>query len=166
MKDFLASIVFGERYTNGFQSLFDELRDLNLINIGELFELAVSKHSGIAMCPRNTPNIDLVTNYQLKNSQTYPEHLLKDKMYAYISVEKTTAPILAAVYERLTNKIYFFHFPPESYTYIQANTIKIPFTNHGTPVYVPTGRAKINWWLYKLNSFDELCEIVKVPAKC
>lgn len=166
MKDFLASVVFGERYTNGFETIFNELRDCNLINIGELFELAVSRYSGIPMCPRNTPNIDIVTNYQLKHAQTYPEQLLKDKMYAYLSVEKTTAPILAGVHERLTNKMYFFHFPPEAYTYIRANTIKIPFTNYGAPIYVPTKNTGINWWSYKLNTFDELCNIAKVPTTC
>jgi hypothetical protein len=129
------------------------LSSQNLINIGELAELAISKKSGVALCDKNTPEVDLVTGVQIKHAQTNP-HSNSGRLLAHVSIKGTTAPILAIVTERKRNKQYFFRIPYEARAHLVGNTIAIPFDDWGYP-------GSSQWWAYQVDSFDELCELAK-----
>lgn len=125
----------------------------NLINIGELAELAISKKSGVSLCDRNTPEIDLVSGVQIKHAQTNP-HSNSGRLLAHVSIRGTKAPILAIITERKRNKQYFFHIPYYARAHLCGNTIAIPFDDMGYP-------GSSQWWSYEVESFEKLCELAK-----
>lgn len=125
----------------------------NLINIGELAELAISKKSGVALCEKNAPEVDLVSGKQIKHAQTNP-HSNSGRLLAHISIKGTRAPILAVVTERKRNKQYFFHIPYHARAHLCGNSISIPFDDMGYP-------GSSQWWEYEVDSFEELCELAK-----
>jgi hypothetical protein len=70
MRDVLAEAYFGVDVDNKM-TLMEAivlLRKHDLINHGELAERAISVQSGVQMCEKNTPNIDLVTGKQVKSA--------------------------------------------------------------------------------------------------
>ena len=125
----------------------------NLINIGELAEIAISKKSGVSLCDRNTPEVDLVSGVQIKHAQTNP-YANSGRLLAHISIKGTQAPILAVVTERKRNKQYFFHIPYKARAHLCGNAISIPFDDMGYP-------GSSQWWQYEIDSFEELCELAK-----
>lgn len=152
----LTKTVFEENLHKEFvlADILSSLNDLDLLNIGELAELAISKKSGIEKCTKLTENIDLVTGVQIKHARTH----LRPNGYRIATVSrKTTAPILLVVSEMYTKKQYFFHIPYEAHCHLSANTISINFNEFGWP-------NNGQWWRYEVKSFDELCEIAKIPA--
>jgi hypothetical protein len=132
------------------------LGDMNLIQVGELAELAISKKSGVDRCERNFPNIDLVSGVQIKHAQTNPEHRFRDKntVRAHVAIKGITAPILAVVTERITNKQYFFYFPYYTFSMYSGHSFSIGFDREGNP--------NNGWpWGHQVESFDELSELAK-----
>ena len=129
------------------------LSEHNLINIGELAELAISKKSGVALCEKNAPEVDLVSGKQIKHAQTNP-YSNNGRLLAHISIKGTRAPILAVVTERKRNKQYFFHIPYNARAHLCGNAISIPFDDMGFP-------GSSQWWQYEVDSFEELCELAK-----
>jgi hypothetical protein len=150
----LVETIFDKRLTEKktLRETIDMLFDMNLINIGELAELAISKKSGIDQCSKNTPGIDLVSGKQIKHAQTNPDNQGKvSTLFAYITIKGITAPILAVVTERVTNKQYYFYFPYKSFCMYNGNTFSICF--NGT-----TGEPTRGWaWEYEVESFEKLC---------
>jgi hypothetical protein len=128
------------------------LDSLNLINIGELAELAISKHSGVDLCTKNTPEIDLVSGKQIKHA-TVRKPASSDYYLAYISIN-TTSPILCVITNPILNEQYFLHIPYRAFRHLNGNTINISFGRDGTP------RAS-QWWEYEVESFEKLCELAK-----
>jgi hypothetical protein len=134
------------------------LEEKRLIDIGELAELSVSKHSGIGRCSKNTPEIDLVSGHQIKHGATSLEKWYvtgKRKLGAYISIKGHTRTILAVITENLTQKQYYFVFPYESYRRKAGNTIRVPFEHDGRP------KRDNQWWSHEVPSFEYMCEIAK-----
>jgi len=97
MSNVLTQTLFGNELltTMSLESAINLLLAKNLINVGELAEQAISKKSGVAMCGKNTANIDLVSGVQVKYSTvTMPASSIR--YLAYISIN-TTAPILCVI---------------------------------------------------------------------
>lgn len=155
MADVLTRAVFGKKLnlTMTLDSALEMLRMQNLINYGELTEQAVSIKSKIERCPRNTPNIDLISGKQIK----YASVSKGAKSASYIASigRKTTAPILCVVDNPVTNKKYYFHFPYEAHSHLKGANIKI---NFGTNGIEPTDN---DWMKYRVESFEKLCELAK-----
>jgi hypothetical protein len=130
------------------------LEDRNLINIGELAEQAISIGSNIALCSKNTPEIDLVSGKQIKHGRTNPgtQHT---GLKAFCSIRNHTSTILFVATETHTGKEYYFVFPYSSYYRYHGNTICIPFDWVGEPV------RSNKWWAYEVESFEKLCEAAK-----
>lgn len=153
----LTKTVFGNNLDRSFKlsAVLSGLNDLNLLNIGELAEKAISMKSGVEQCTRNTPEIDLLSGAQVKHAQT---SFLKNSPWqiqkAYISIKGTTAPILAVVTERVTGKQYFFNIPYQARRHLSGNTISICFDKHGNP-------GNSQWWAYEVQDFKTLCEMAK-----
>jgi hypothetical protein len=157
MKDVLVETVFGRKLKSEMtlEKAIQMLKDLDLIDIGELAEQAISKTTKIARCSKNTPDIDLVSGVQIKHAQTNTEHIVKSQLNAWISIKDHTAPILAVVTERVTKKQYFFHIPYRVYSKQNGNAICVPFESDGTP------RLSNHWWRCQIPSYEALCELAK-----
>lgn len=156
MKDILLETVF-ESDLKKMMTLEDAiilLKSMNLINVGELAEQAISKKSGVDMCDRNTPEIDLISGKQIKHATTNPVRNRPNLRKAYISIAGTTAPILAVITETITNEQYFLYIPFSAYSHLTGNTIALGFDKDGEP-----GRSQ--WWNYQVDSFEELCALAK-----
>jgi hypothetical protein len=153
--DVLFETIFGEllQKTMTLEKAIALLADQDLINIGELAEVAISKRSGVSLCEKNTPEVDLVSGVQIKHAQTNP-YANSGRLLAHVSIKGTSAPILAVVTERKRNKQYFFSIPYSARAHLYGNTIAIPFDAAGNP-------TDNQWWQYEVNSFDELCELAK-----
>jgi hypothetical protein len=124
----------------------------NLINVGELAEQAISKKSGVAMCGKNTANIDLVSGVQIKYS-TVKKPASSKYYIAYISIN-TTAPILCVINNPVLNEQYFLHIPYRAFKHLSGNCINIVFGKDGHP-------GTSQWWHYEVDSFEQLCELAK-----
>lgn len=155
MNNVLFESIFGETLKSPMtlEKAIQVLSSHNLINIGELAELAISKKSGVELCEKNTPEVDLVSGVQIKHAQTNP-HSNSGRLLAHVSIKGTTAPILAVVTERKTNKQYFFHIPYSARAHLTGNAISITFDNYGFP-------GSGQWWAYEVESFEKLCELAK-----
>ena len=70
MNNPLTQTLFGNELLTmmSLENAINLLLSKNLINVGELAEQAISKKSGVAMCDKNTANIDLVSGVQIKYS--------------------------------------------------------------------------------------------------
>lgn len=130
------------------------LESRGLINIGELAEQAISIGSNVALCSKNTPEIDLVSGKQIKHGKTNPS-TQNTGLKAFCSIKNHTSTILFVATETLTQKEYYFVFPYSSYGYYYGNTICVPFDWRGTPM------RSNKWWKYEVASFKELCEAAK-----
>tara|TARA_R110000772_G_scaffold242832_1_gene355507 strand:+ start:142 stop:609 length:468 start_codon:yes stop_codon:yes gene_type:complete len=155
MSNALTQTLFGNELftTMSLENAINLLLSKNLINVGELAEQAISKKSGVAMCGKNTSNIDLVSGVQVKYSTvTKPASL--DRYLAYIGIN-TTAPILCVITNPvLNNKQYYLHIPYRAFRHLRGNCINISFGKDGEP-------RPSQWWHYQVDSFDELCELAK-----
>lgn len=153
MRNELTQTVFGDLLNKKF-TLADTLAMLDkmdLLQNGQLAELAISKTSGIAMCGKLTKNIDLVTGKQIKHART---HLRPTgSWYATIS-RNTTAPMLVVISETATGKHYYLNIPYNAHSHMAGNTINISFGRNGTSF-------NSHWWKHKVDSYDELCELAK-----
>lgn len=155
MKDILAETYFGEDVNNTMTLMeaINVLRTHDLLNIGELAERAISVGSGVDMCDKNTPNIDLVTGKQIKHA-TVKKPASSDHYKAYITIN-TRAPILCVITNPINKKQYFLHIPFNAHKHLSGNCINIGFGKDGcTP-------ANSHWWRFKVNSFEELCNLAK-----
>ena len=154
MNNALTQTIFGNEL-HAHMSLLDAISLLgskNLINVGELAEQAISKKSGVAMCSKNTANIDLVSGVQIKYA-TVKMSASSDYYRAYISIN-TTAPILCVINNPVINEQYFLHIPYRAFRHLSGNCISISFGTDGQP-------GSSIWWQYEIDSFEELCELAK-----
>lgn len=154
MRDVLAEAYFGDDVDNTM-TLMEAiilLRRHNLINHGELAERAVSVQSGVDMCDKNTPNIDLVTGVQIKSAQV-TKSANNDHYKAHIGI-KTTAPMLCVITNLVEEKQYFLHIPPSAHRHLSANAISIPFGKDGLG-------GSSHWWRFQVDDFKSLCELAK-----
>ena len=154
MRDILAETYFGADVNNKMTLMeaINLLRSHDLLNSGELAERAISVRSGIDMCRKNTPNIDLVTGKQIKHA-TVKKAGTRLFYRASISIN-TTAPILCVITNPFDGEQYFLHIPYSAHRYLTGNCITIPFGKDGQ------GGAS-RWWAYQVDSFQELCDLAK-----
>jgi hypothetical protein len=154
MNNILLDILFGDELhqSMSLKEAVDILIKRDLINIGELAELAISKHSGVALCDKNTPDIDLVTGKQIKHALVR-KPLSSDTYLANIGI-RTTADILCVITNPVIKEQYFLHIPYKAFRHLSGNAIAISFGKDGYP-------RSSQWWKYEVSSFDELCKIAK-----
>lgn len=75
-------------------------------------------------------------------------------------VHTKVGDIRVMCYERIQDKFYYFIFPNASFQHIPSSSnIEIPFESDGTPRRFPkSSLAKMNWWNYEVDSFEEMSE--------
>jgi len=154
MSNVLTQTLFGSQLyiPTTLENAINLLLSKNLINVGELAEQAISKESGVAMCSKNTANIDLVSGVQIKYA-TVKMSASTDYYRAYISIN-TTAPILCVITNPVIKQQYFLHIPYKAFKHLSGNCINISFGKDGKP-------GSSIWWHYEVDSFKELCELAK-----
>lgn len=154
MSNALTHTLFGSELSTmmSLENAINLLLAKNLINVGELAEQAISKKSGVAMCGKNTANIDLVSGVQIKYS-TVTKPASSERYLAYISIN-TTAPILCVINNPVLNEQYFLHIPYRAFRHLSGSCITITFGKDGNP-------GSSQWWHYEVDSFEELCELAK-----
>jgi hypothetical protein len=148
----LTKTVFGDKLDKSykFSDVLAELDELDLLNHGELAELAISTKSGVQQCAKLTENIDLVSGKQIKHAKTY----FRNGSWIATVSRNTTAPMLIVITEQNTKKQYFLHIPYEAHRHLAGNTIGISFGYNGSS-------RNSHWFDYEVSSFDELCELAK-----
>ena len=111
----LFTAVFGDTLSNRMTlaQAIEILDERNLIDIGELAEQAISIKSNIALCSKNTPEIDLVSGKQIKHGRTNPA-TQNTGLKAFCTIKNHTSTILFVATEIHTKKEYYFVFPYSS----------------------------------------------------
>lgn len=152
----LYNTIFGKDLSKNFtlEQAIRILEDRGLINIGEVAEQAISIGSNVALCSKNTPEIDLVSGKQIKHGRTNPvtQHT---GLKAFCSIKNHSSTILFVATEAYTQKEYYFVFPYSSYKRYNANTLCVPFNWCGVPT------RSNHWWDYEVDSFEQLCKAAK-----
>ena len=164
MRNDLTKTVFGNKLGKKYTlaEAISLMHSMDMFNIGELAERAISIKSKVAQCSKNTPDADLVNGMEIKHGMTHPDNPRGNTLSAYLSKEKKTAPILGVVTEQLTGKQYYFSIPYRAYSKSNANTLCIPFELDGTPRRTPKAATYLpNWWDFEVATFDKLCKIAK-----
>lgn len=165
MKNDLTLAVFGKRKLNSTGTLSDHIKmlnDLNLINIGELAEQAISKTSNISRCDPCNEGYDLVNGVEIKHGQTHARSIRGNTLRAWVSIKNKTGPIFAVITETITSKQYFFRFPKSYYKDFNANAICIPFEITGKPRrFQQRASGFISPWYYEIDNYAKLCELAK-----
>lgn len=165
MKNDLTLAVFGETKLNEVNTLAEHIQmlsKLNLINIGELAEIAISKTSKIDRCAPCNEGYDLVNGVEIKHGQTHPESIQGNTLKAWISIKNKTGTIFAIVTETVTAKQYFFRFPTSYYKDFNANAICVPFEINGKPRrFQQRSSGYTSPWYYEIGSYKELCKLAK-----
>jgi hypothetical protein len=123
MKNDLTKAVFGNTLfkTATLSEHLQMLNDMNLLNIGELAEIAISKTSKVDRCAINQEGYDLINGLEIKHAQTHERSAKGNTMSAWISIKNKTGDILAVVSESKTKKQYFFNLPYNYYKSFNAN---------------------------------------------
>ena len=152
MNNALTQTVFGDLLNKKFTLAYvlSMLDKMDLLQNGQLAELAISKSSGVKLCSKLTKNIDLVSGKQIKHART---HFRDGRWQATIS-RNTTAPMLVVISETNTSEHYYLNIPYKAHSHMSGNTIGISFGEHGTSL-------NSHWWKYRVNSSNELCELAK-----
>jgi hypothetical protein len=155
MPNVLTQTIFGQQLTQ-HMSLHDAIELLigkNLINVGQLAEMAISKKANVAMCSPCTPNIDLVSGVQIKYA-TVMKPASSDYYCAYIS-RNTTAPMCVIISNPMeNNKQYFLYIPYSAHQHLTGSCINISFGRDGLD-------SSSKWWHHQVDSFDALCQLAK-----
>jgi len=155
MDDILTKTIYGEQLnqTMTLSEAINLLRNDDLLNIGELAELAISIKSGVALCSKNTEAIDLVTCKQIKHALVTKPPSSK-YYFAFLTIKKTYFPLLYVITNTILKEQYFLHIPYEAHKHLSGSCTSISFGRDGYP-------KPSQWWNYEVNSFEELCELAK-----
>ena len=148
----LTKAVFGDNLEKSFKlaDILEDLDNWNLLNHGEMAELAISFKSGVKKCDKMTENIDLVSGKQIKHAKTYYR---KGVWIATVS-RNTTAPMLVVITEQNTKKQYYLNIPYSAHKHLSGNTIGVSFGPNGTS-------KNSQWMYYEVKDFATLCEQAK-----
>lgn len=160
MNNDLTQTVFGEQlgYKFTLAETLGFLNKNNLLNIGELAELAISIKSNVAQARACQEGYDLVNGIEIKHGQTH-HNPKKTRMVAWLSKKNKTGRMLAIVTESVTNKQYYFDIPHSAYSKVRGNAFVISFKLDGTPIKSNRSYYMPNWWNYEVKDFATLCEI-------
>jgi hypothetical protein len=153
MNNQLVKAVFGNKLNKSYKlsDILSMLDKSSYLHMGEITEVGISNHSGVARCKKLTENIDLVTKKQIKYAKTYKRSA--GSWCATVS-RNTTAPMLVVVDEQCTGKQYYFYIPFKAHRHLKGNTINMSF---GTDGCYTDGI----WFDYQVKNFDTLCKFAK-----
>jgi hypothetical protein len=157
----LTLALFGEKALDEkitLKQALTMLQELELINIGELAEKAISKKTGIDQVERCFEGCDLVNGWEIKHGQAR-EQKSGTVRRAYVSgLENKTTTLRVVITELLTGRLYFFKVPFRAYRDCRGSSINWDFDLDGTPRRQRLREGyRANFWDFEVASFDELC---------
>ena len=157
----LTVTLFGRQALNkqmSFKDTLTLLQSLDLIDIGELAEKAVSKKTGIPQAGKCQASHDLVNGWEIKHGQAHL-NAKGTQRNAYIAgMHNKTGTLRIVITERLTGTLYFFKVPFKAYKDYRTSSLQWAFEVDGTPRRIPkAAMSRPCYWDYEVESFDELC---------
>jgi hypothetical protein len=135
------------------------LDNMELLDIGEEAEKAVSAEAKVELCKKNTKGIDTVNGVQIKHVKSRPEPNVTG-IRASVSPQSSRGPLAVVVTETITDKQYYFWIPLREAH--KANCIKITFNADGSP---RKGKGRCDsylpdWWKFQVTNWTQLNELV------
>jgi hypothetical protein len=156
----LTLAVFGDAKLNEtmtFKDALSLLADLELLNVGELAEQAVSKKSGFDQAQRCQIGCDLINGWEIKHGQARARKTARRAFVA--GFENKTGVIRVIITELLTGRLYFFKIPYRHYYHSIGSSMNFDFDLDGTPRRRRLKESKKpNPWDCEVASFEELCK--------
>lgn len=130
-------------------STINSLLNMGILQVSTAFEHALANVGGFEVVSANGYDGSDGSDAKLSTVR----YRNKGKAYsACVSGTKNkTGKLRVQVYERITNKFYYFVIPHKSYTRITY--LEIPFNLDGTP------KVNAKWWAYNVNTFVQLSTI-------
>ena len=133
----------------------EALLNKGLIQVSTAVEHAIAHKAGTTVVSEDKN--DLANGDEVKTSSVRLR--ASGRSYdAYISNTKgKEANLRVQVYERLTNKFYYFVIPHSKYS--KVTYLEIPFHRDGTPKY------NNHWWTWEVDTFEEMSTVHWVDKK-
>lgn len=147
----LVRLAFSNYYRKEYVTLEDAIEFLwerNLVDVGELTELAITKQGKLKKESRGNKGFDF--NDHSDSKYCTVNHYEKISYATIAGICNKIGPLRVMVYEPLTNKNYFFKIPHKVYKpFTLANdTIKVWFDAQGSPRN-PKRNLRENLWNYQ-----------------
>jgi hypothetical protein len=157
----LTVTLFGHQALNSKMSFKDTLsllQELDLINIGELAEKAVSKKTGVKQTGKCQQGYDLENGWEIKHGQAHLNAKGTQRKAYIAGMENKTGTLRVVITERLTGNLYFFKVPYKAYKDYTTSSLCWAFDAEGQPQRTSKrATTRPNYWDYEVASFDELC---------
>ena len=157
----LTVTLFGHQALNrqmSFKDTLSLLQELDLINIGELAEKAVSKKTGIQQTSRCQEGYDLENGWEIKHGQAHLNAKGTQRKAWVAGMQNKTGTLRIVITERLTGQLYFFKVPYRAYRHYTNSSLSWGFDIDGVPQRQPLrSTSRPNYWDYEVENFDQLC---------
>jgi hypothetical protein len=157
----LTMALFGQELLNTQMSFKDTLallQKLDLINVGELAEKAISKKIGIDQACKCQSSYDLINGWEIKHGQAHLSSKGTQRLAFVAGMKNKTSTLRVIITERLTGKLYYFKVPYEAYMKYTNSSLQWAFDTDGTPQrWFKRPNSRPCFWDYEVASFDALC---------
>lgn len=133
-----------------------------LLSAGKLLEAAISKCKGLERF--DTVGKDFVDGSDAKSSSVRWSSNHKSYSANISDVSNKKGLLRCMVYERITDRFYYFLIPHAAYKHISSTSnIEIPFNHDGLPKRDAKFR-NVNWWDFEVPDFDGILADVAAPV--
>jgi hypothetical protein len=155
-----------KQYLPNFENLdeqtLDTLLEGGMIQVSTVLEHALAHVGGYDVVSEDQRDFNDACNSDGKMSSVRTSS--KGSGYsAQIKGLNKMGSLRAVIYERITEKHYYFHIPYEAYKDVpKKSSIEIPFDQGGLPKRQNNSRG-IDWWDYEEKSFEDLAKQMKDP---
>jgi hypothetical protein len=162
MNQQLISMAFSNYYRKEVFTLEEALHflgDRNLINVGELAEVAIQRKGKLKKNARNTKGSDFNDNSESKYVTVSHYKTKQGSLASYASIaglRNKIGTLRVMVYEPLTDVNYFFRIPHRVYApYTDVDdSLKIWFDSNGDPRVPTRSNIRYNLWDYECSQAE------------
>ena len=131
--------------------------ELGWLQASSVFESAVAELAGIEVI--STHGQDFCNGDDAKLSSVRTSTYGKSYSAPICNIHTKVGNLVAQVYERKQNKMYYFYIPHSAFQHIpRTSNIEIPFELDGTPRR--QNRCRVNWWDFEVPSLQHLSQRV------
>lgn len=131
--------------------------DLGLIQVSTAFEQALAAVGNHTVISIDAADLDDGSDGKLSSVRT----CWNGRNYSapVTNTYGKTGDLRVQVYERKTDKFYYFIIPYTAYSTVGVTSnIDIPFEINGEPKRIPKRLVKNNWWRYEVKDFETVCQ--------
>ena len=157
--DYLYFLAYPNDTQDHFLWTREKAKD-GVISISSLLELAICIQGKIDR--DNSVGKDFIDHSDAKSVSVRTSSYGKRYSAPVTNIHRKKGLLRVCVYERKKDKFYHFVIPYLMYKNVpKTSNIEIPFELDGTPKI--KNKAKVNWWEFKVNSFQDLCVVDSLP---